>query len=673
MTIHVIRSKTASDRKYIYRFLYDIWSKEFFRSMAGMNHEYRFLEDELDQTAQHFVAVDQSGEILGCVRGNILNKSILPDDLHKHLEISKLTEVFDRQEICYGSHFAVAPNARGKTVASLLIKALYRYCLRENITIGLSYCSLHYISFYYQLGYRPYAANFRIDAGIRVPILHCIQDKSYLEFIKSPLLRLCPITGDDQGAAAEKLRPFFPVFKTPGFSRVENHHLWARLAYTSSSHGDSKKDELLADLSEVERNLVYRRGSEIGFSQGEYVYKRGETEQGMGVLLSGSLGVEISFGGISRIVNVVLPGEPFGEIRSIDNGYRTTNLVAMEESTAILFPSDLIEQVSRRDIQLGLKLTTRLLKTVASRFANFSDVAVYSAESKNDKIDFKKTQTVSKPTDPQKIRSRVNSYSFDSLGDQEGEFKRLITQATIGEDIEFSVLENLGLCNGDRVLDLGSGPGVTSLLIAKRYPSSVISGVEPDDQLREEANSLISSQGLTQNCHFIKGTGDRIPLETGTIDFSYARLLFQHLPNPQDVLLEMKRVTRPNGIVVVLDVDDISNIIYPAPPGIKGLEKSIAEAQARAGGDRYIGRKLHGYMHTIGLVDVAVEHIPITANALGREVFFAIVYSFKRQVLERDGKLNEQSSRIFKELENYILRPSTFAMTTVFVAHGIVP
>jgi CRP-like cAMP-binding protein/SAM-dependent methyltransferase/GNAT superfamily N-acetyltransferase len=672
MNIHVIRSKTPNDRKNVYRFLYDIWSKEFFRSMDGMNHEYRFFEDELDQTAQHFIAVDQTGQILGCVRGNNLKKSTLPALLHNHLQISKLTRVFDEHEICYGSHFAVAPNARGKTVASLLIKALYRYCLRENLTIGLSYCALHYISFYYQLGYRPYTTNFRIDSGIRVPILHCIQDKSYLKSIKSPLLRLCPITEDDRGATAAKLRSLFPGFRTPGFSRVENHHLWARLAYASPSNADSKNNALLADLSENDRKLVCRHGSEIVFSQGEYVYKRGETEQGMGLLLSGSLGIEISFREIRRIVNVVLPGEPFGEIHSIDNGYRTTNLVAMEESKAILFPADLIEQVSSRDSQLGLKLTTRLLKTVASRFANFSDVAAYAAESIVDKID-NKTQVTGQPTDHQKINSRVNSYQFDSLGDQEGEFKRLITQATIGEDIEFSVLENIGLCDGTRVLDLGSGPGVTSLLISKRFPSSLVSGVEPDDQLREKANVLISSQGFSNRCHFIKGAGDRIPLETGAIDFSYARLLFQHLPNPKEVLMEMRRVTRTNGIVVVLDVDDASNIIHPAPPGLKELEESIAKAQAKAGGDRYVGRKLHGYMHEIGLIDAAVEHIPITANALGREMFFAIVYSFKRQVLERDGKLNEQSSRIFNELEEYILKPSTFAMTTVFVAHGIVP
>ena len=77
-------------------------------------------------------------------------------------------------------------------MASLLIAALYRFYLNEGALIGISYCALKFVSFYYQLGYRPYAENFRMDAGIRVPIVHCVRDWTYLEEIKSPLVRICP-------------------------------------------------------------------------------------------------------------------------------------------------------------------------------------------------------------------------------------------------------------------------------------------------------------------------------------------------------------------------------------------------------------------------------------------------------------------------------------------------
>jgi len=393
------------------------------------------------------------------------------------------------------------------------------------------------------------------------------------------------------------------------------------------------------------------------------------------VLLSGSLGVEVSIGGVSRIINVILPGEPFGEITSLGGSRRTADLVALEESQAFLFPFDFLERVSRADSELGLKLAKRLLKTIATRFVNLTDEAALhigtsGASDASVRVD---RPSLYRPPDADELKSRIESYRFETLGDREGEFKRLITQATIGEDIEFAVLEGVGLYDGAKVLDLGSGPGVTSLLVAKRLPTTMVIGVEPEDLLRKKAETLVASQGLEDRCRFLKGTGDRISLEDGAVDFSYARLLFQHLPNPLEVLGEMRRVTRQGGVVAVLDVDDRTNIIHPAPEGLEDLEKRIALAQAANGGDRHVGRKLYGYMHEIGLQEIGVEHIPITASALGREAFFSIVYSFKRQVLERAGELDEQTIALFSTLEDLIRRPTTFAMTTVFVVHGVVP
>ena len=670
MTVNVVQAKNSHDREGIYRFLYEIWSGEFGRNMEGMDHEHRLMKDALDETAQHFTAVDESGWILGCARVNNLGKTLLPENLRKHLKQAELVHLFGGDATYYASHFTVAPEARGKTVASLLIAALYRFYLNEGAMIGISYCALKFVSFYYQLGYRPYAENFRMDAGIRVPILHCIRDWTYLEEIKSPLVRICPREFDDQGEAARKVAGRFPSFTTPSFSRSKVHHLWARLAHTGPNRTAAGKDVLFEGLSEEEQRIIRYRLSEIAFCQGEYVYRRGETEQGMGVLISGCLGVEISVDGVSRIINVILPGEPFGEISSLGGGRRTADLVALEKSQALLLPFDFLERVCRADTELGLKLAKRLLKTLATRFVNLADAVVHGVGTAGASP---RVNGFSQGADADAIKSRIMSYRFDTLGDREGEFKRLITQATTGEDIEFAVLESVGLHDGATVLDLGSGPGVTSLLFAKRLPSSMVIGVEPEDLLRKNAETLVASQNLAERCRFLKGAWDLIPLDDGVMDFSYARLLFQHLSNPLEVLGEMRRVTRRGGVVVILDIDDRTNIIHPAPEGLEDLEKRIASAQATAGGDRHVGRKLYGYMHEIGLQEIGVEHIPIPASAFGREVFYSIVYSFKRQVLERAGSLDDQAAALFSELENLIRRPTTFAMTTVFVAHGVVP
>ena len=668
MTIHVMQPKSRQDRNRIYRFLYEVWSDEFSRCMDGMDHDRRIMKDTLDETAQHFIAVDDSGRILGCVRVNLLDQCPFPPFLSEHMKLDALVSVFEKQSIGYNSHFAVAPDARGKTVASLLIGALYRYCLNEGITIGICYCALQYVTFYYQLGYRPYTDNFRIDAGIRVPLVHCGRDRDYLRSIRSPLARLCPRQIDDCGEAARKMAVRFPGFRVPAFSKTNVQHLWARLAYTTPGDRNEHKHFLFDQLSEEEMKIVSTKVSEITFSEGEYVYRRGEIEPSMGALISGSLGVETIMAGTSRIVNVIQPGEPFGEIRGLGAGCRTADIVALEKSTACLMPDDFLERVARANPGLGLKLASRLLNVIASRFA---DMAYATAGDDTSTVKVERPLLYLQP-DQNEIQNRIESYHFDSLGDQENEFKRLIAQASIGEAVEFGVLDRIGLADGMTVLDLGAGPGVTALLFAKRLKSASVIGVEPEDLLRDKASALVESQGLAGRCHFLKGTGDKIPLEDDTVDFSYARLLFQHLPNPLEVIGEMRRVTRKGGIVVVLDVDDRTNIVHPAPKDMAFFEKRIAAAQAAVGGDRHVGRKLYGYMHKAGLTNIGVEHIPITATAFGRETFFSIVYSFKRQVLERAGRFDERTEAFFSELQQLIGDPATFAMTTVFVNYGVV-
>ena len=670
MTVEVIHTNSHQNNHNIYRFLYEIWSIEISRSMFGMDHHNRIVKDELDDTAEYFIAVDPAGEIEGCIRSNILDQTSLPGKIGVYLEAEKLINLLGGEKICYASHFAIAPKARGRTVASLLIAELYRYCLSRGIEAGLCYSALNYVSFYYQLGYRPYTANFRINAGIRIPLIHCARDKSYLEEIKSPLMRLLKQEDDDGGRSAEKIAHAFKEFRKPHFSRKLNSHLWTHLAHILPSTPKSAQAELFDGLTEQEQLIVSKRLLEITFSQGEYIYRRGETEQNMGLLLSGGLGVEATVGGTSRIINVIRPGEPFGEIHTLGSSHRTADIVALEKSQVLLLPNDFLERVSRSDTQLGLKLSKRLLKILAQRFMHFTDfialepqVSAYPQTTSNSHFNIRGTK-------PNEIESRIESYRFDNLGDQEGEFKRLIAQASIGEEIEFGMLKNLGLHDGVTILDLGSGPGVTSMLFAKHFPSCRTIGVEPEDLLRARAEKLIESQGLTQRCQFIKGTGDEIPVDDDSVDFCYARLVFQHLPNPMEVLAEMQRVTRPGGLITIMDVDDRSNIIHPSPDGLEELERHIAEAQAESGGDRQVGRKLYGYMHAAGLQDVGITHVPITAADLGRQTFFSIVYSFKRQVLERSGKLDELASSLFTTLEEIINRPDTFAMTTVFVAHG---
>jgi len=657
------------DREKVFRFLYELWCGEFERDMAGMDHEQGRMEDQFDATAKHFAALDEAGRIVGCIRTNIFSEGGLSGDLANWMRTEDLVNLFAEDKVAFTSHLAVAPHVRGRTVASQLVAAVLRTHILLRVAVDLSYCQLNLLHMYFQLGMRPYTSNFRIpEAGVRVPLAFLPQNVSYLQEIESPLLPFIPPENDDDGKSARMMARRFRDFKAPGFDRASTQAVWARLAYTSPGGDEIEGRGLLTGFSADELHSLMERVTMTTFKKGEHIYRQGEKEPGMGVVLSGCLGASVGEGAHQRYVGVLQPGDPFGELHGLGAGRRTADVVALDKTEVLLLPPHLLEDLAESNPAKGLRLARNLLRVLALRLDRTNRL-VAAGEPSHDLE--KRLRRPEATIDAE--RTRDESYSFSTFDDTEEELERLSIQASLAEDFEFSILETAGLHDGLKILDIGSGPGVITGLMAKRYPSSLLIGVEPDETLRTRAGEYTRQHGVADRCMFMDGTAEKIPLENSGVDFTYARLLLQHLPQREEALKEMKRVTRPGGVVCVLDADDGTIVIDPEVKGWERLEKTCYDAQAASGGDRRVGRSLLRLMHKAGIADVRVIPVPVTIHELGREGFFRIVFGFKKQLLMRAGDWNEETEMLFDAIRRRILEPDSFAMTVAMVAHGLVP
>lgn len=68
------------------------------------------------------------------------------------------------------------------------------------------------------------------------------------------------------------------------------------------------------------------------------------------------------------------------------------------------------------------------------------------------------------------------------------------------------------------------------------------------------------------NLSLREGSGADIPYADGTFDIVLANTVLEHLPDPETVMLEMCRVTRPGGLVIITGPNLIA-----LGPSIKGL------------------------------------------------------------------------------------------------------
>src|SRR6187200_826891 len=125
---------------------------------------------------------------------------------------------------------------------------------------------------------------------------------------------------------------------------------------------------------------------------------------------------------------------------------------------------------------------------------------------------------------------------------EKGDFTRIAeSMRTSGE----SLVEDLGLTAGEKVLDLGCGDGTTALPAA-RLGADVL-GVDIAANLVEAGNRRAQRLGLS-NCKFQEGdASDLRDLQDDSFDLVVSIFGAMFAPKPFDVAKEVVRVTRPGG------------------------------------------------------------------------------------------------------------------------------
>ena len=103
----------------------------------------------------------------------------------------------------------------------------------------------------------------------------------------------------------------------------------------------------------------------------------------------------------------------------------------------------------------------------------------------------------------------------------------------------------------DDVLDIVCGSGIVSCEFAK-YTKHV-TGIDMTQGMLDEAKKLQSKQNI-KNITWQIGDVENLPYDDGRFSIVVSRFGFHHFLNPFNVLSEMKRVCKPGGKVIVVDV-----------------------------------------------------------------------------------------------------------------------
>lgn len=108
----------------------------------------------------------------------------------------------------------------------------------------------------------------------------------------------------------------------------------------------------------------------------------------------------------------------------------------------------------------------------------------------------------------------------------------------------------LALQPGEKVLDIGSGPGfLADEMTAEVGPEGAVHGVDPSESMLAIARRRESS------AQYALGDAVSLPFEDETFDAAIATQVYEYVPDMPAALAEVRRVLRPGGRLLILDTD----------------------------------------------------------------------------------------------------------------------
>jgi len=192
---------------------------------------------------------------------------------------------------------------------------------------------------------------------------------------------------------------------------------------------------------------------------------------------------------------------------------------------------------------------------------------------------------------------------FDRIASRYDLLNRVLS---LGTDLQWRrrALDLARLDESGRALDVGTGTGDFALALLARSPrSATVTGVDISAGMLQVAERRAARAGLGPRYERLIASVESLPFADGLFDVAMAGFVIRNVGDIPRGLREMRRVLRPGGRAVILDLHT------PRNPAIRRLYRAYSllspRLAAALGGDpeayRYLPRSIEAFYDPVAL------------------------------------------------------------------------
>jgi ubiquinone/menaquinone biosynthesis C-methylase UbiE len=241
---------------------------------------------------------------------------------------------------------------------------------------------------------------------------------------------------------------------------------------------------------------------------------------------------------------------------------------------------------------------------------------------------------------------------------------------------EIQLIRRYALPADPHILDAGCGTGEIASRLAELFARAHVLGVDIIDDHLALARSRYAA--LAPRLKFERQSIFGLDAADRSFDLTVCRHVLHSIPQPDRVIAELARVTRPGGYLHLIPEDYGMLHFQRGPLDPRDFWHVVLPAfESATNTDLLIGRNTFGILAAMNLEEIAVDYVIVDTLRVPRETFAAILEAWRDGYAESIGEVSpitrESAVAYFNQMAANIRNPLGYAVWMVPVVSARMP